>query len=136
MHRYIPALANWEGFSVGEVPVVHHRRRYGRTKFGFSRYIKGFLDLLTLMFTTRFLKRPLHFFGTFGSVFALIGFLIDLYLTIEWASGRTSLSNRPLALLGIALIIVGVQFISLGLIGELIAKNTQEIKDYNIKERL
>lgn len=136
MHRYIPALAHWEGFKVTELPVVHHPRKFGKTKFGFSRYIKGFLDLLTVLFTTRYLKRPLHFFGTIGVLFALVGFIINLVLTIEWAFGKTALSNRPLALLGIALIIVGVQFISLGLLGEIIAKNSLKISIYKIKERL
>ncbi len=136
MHRYIPALAHWEGFKVTELPVHHHPRKYGRTKFGFSRYIKGFLDLLTVLFTTRYLKRPLHFFGTFGVLFAIVGLVINLVLTIEWAFGKTALSNRPLALLGIALIIVGVQFISLGLLGEIIAKNSIKVSTYKIKERL
>ncbi len=136
MHRYIPALAYWEGFRVTELPVVHHPRRFGKTKFGGSRYIKGFLDLLTLLFTNRYLKRPLHFFGTVGVLFALVGFIINLVLTIEWAIGKTALSNRPLALLGIALIIVGVQFISLGLLGEIIAKNSQKGYIYRVKERI
>ena len=136
MHRYLPALAYWDGFKVTEIPVTHHPRRYGKTKFGITRFIKGFLDLLTVMFTTRFVKRPLHFFGTFGALFAIAGLFIDGYLSVEWALGRTTLSNRPLALLGIALIIVGVQFISLGLIGELIAKNSLQKENYSIKERL
>lgn len=136
MHRYIPALAHWEGYKVTEIPVQHHPRKYGKTKFGISRFLKGFLDLLTVMFTTRFLKRPLHFFGTLGGIFAFAGFVIDLYLLIDWIIGRTYLSNRPLALFGIALIIVGVQLISLGLLGELIAKNMFEKVNYKIKERL
>lgn len=136
MHRYIPALAHWEGYKVTEIPVQHHPRKYGKTKFGVSRFLKGFLDLLTVMFTTRFLKRPLHFFGTLGGIFAFSGFAIDLYLLIDWIIGRTYLSNRPLALFGIALIIVGVQLISLGLLGELIAKNMFEKVNYKIKERL
>ncbi len=136
MHRYLPALANWEGFRVTEIPVTHHARRYGKTKFGFTRFIKGYLDLLTVLFTTKFVKRPLHFFGTLGTIFAITGFGIDLYLTIQWFMGLTALSNRPLALLGIALIIVGVQFISLGLLGELIAKNFSKDTNYNIREKL
>lgn len=136
MHRYIPALAHWAGYKVSEIPVKHHARRYGKTKFGLARFIKGYLDLLSVLFTTRYFKRPLHFFGTVGSLAALVGFGIDLWLSIEWVMGETSLSNRPLALLGIALIIVGVQFISLGLLGELIAKNTRDEKDFKIKERL
>lgn len=136
MHRYLPALANWQGFKVTEIPVTHHKRRYGKTKFGFTRFIKGFLDLLTVLFTTRYFKRPLHFFGTIGTLFALSGFGIDLWLTIEWFMKKTALSNRPLALLGIALIIVGVQLISMGLLGEMITKNSLEKANYQISERL
>ncbi len=136
MHRYLPALANWDGFKVTELPVKHHPRRYGKSKFGFSRLIKGYLDLLTFVFTTRYLKRPLHFFGTIGSVVALSGFALDLYLSIEWFFGKTYLTNRPSVLLGLALIFVGVQFISIGLIGELIAKNFLDKKNYHIKERI
>lgn len=136
MHRYLPALAHLDGFKVTEVQVVHHPRRYGKSKFGFSRFAKGFLDLLTVMFTTRYLKRPMHFFGTFGILFAIIGLVIDGWLTVEWFLGKTALSNRPLAILGVALIIVGVQFVSLGLIGEMMAKNSNKDVIYGIKERL
>ncbi len=136
MHRYLPALTHWQGFKVTEIPVTHHPRRYGKSKFGISRFIKGFLDLLTILFTTRFVKRPLHFFGTFGALFVLIGFGVDLWLTIEWFMKKTALSNRPLALLGVALIIVGVQLISMGLLGEMIAKNSYEKANYQIAERI
>lgn len=136
MHRYIPALAKWEGFKITEIPVMHHPRRYGKSKFGFSRFMKGFLDLTSVMFTTRFFKRPLHFFGTLGTLIALIGLGIDIYLTVEWFLGNTFLTNRPLALLGIALIIVGVQLFSFGLIGEMITKYSLEKMNYSIQEKL
>ena len=136
MHRYIPALAHWEGFRVTEIPVQHHPRKFGTSKFGMSRFLKGFLDLLTVMFTTRYVKRPLHFFGTVGALFALVGFVTDLYLVIEWFLNKTALSQRPLALFGIAMIIVGVQLISIGLIGELIVKNNLQNERYSIRERL
>jgi len=136
MHRYLPALAHWDGFRVTEIPVTHHARQFGKSKFGFSRFFKGFLDLLTVLFTTRYVKRPLHLFGTVGTLLALIGFGTDLYLTIEWSLGKTSLSNRPLALFGVALIIVGVQLISFGLIGELLVKNSQKNAEYSVRERL
>jgi glycosyltransferase involved in cell wall biosynthesis len=136
MHRYIPALAHMDGFRVTELPVQHHPRKHGTSKFGMSRFLKGYLDLITVMFTTRYIKRPLHFFGTVGTLFALIGFVTDLWLAIEWFMGTTSLSNRPLALFGIAMIIVGVQLISIGLVGELIVKNSAEKERYSIKERL
>ena len=136
MHRYIPALAHWEGFRVTEIPVQHHARKFGYSKFGASRFLKGFLDLLTVMFTTRYVKRPLHFFGFFGSLFAIIGFATDLWLAVEWFMGLTNISQRPLALFGVAMIIVGVQLISIGLIGELIVKNNLERQTYSIRERL
>jgi glycosyltransferase involved in cell wall biosynthesis len=136
MHRYIPALAHWEGFRVTEIPVQHRARQHGVSKFGMSRFLKGYLDLLTVMFTTRYIKRPLHFFGAVGSLFAVVGFVTDLYLVIEWSLGRTSLSNRPLALFGVAMIIVGVQLISIGLIGELIVKNNLEHQKFSVRERL
>ncbi len=136
MHRYIPALAHWEGFRIAELPVTHHARKFGNSKFGFSRYFKGFLDLLTVVFTTRFIKRPLHLFGTLGALFTLVGFGIDLMLSIEWFLHQTSLTNRPLMLMGVAFIIVGVQLISIGLIGEMIVKNNLSHAEYSIKERL
>ncbi len=136
MHRYIPALAHWDGFRVTEIPVQHRARQFGYSKFGLSRFLKGYLDLLTVMFTTRYVKRPLHFFGAVGSLFAIVGLVTDVYLAIEWALGRTALSNRPLALFGIAMIIVGVQLISIGLIGELIVKNNLEHQRFSVRERL
>ncbi len=134
MHRYLPAIAHLMGFRVTEIPVRHHPRKYGRSKFGAGRFIKGFLDLLTVVLTTRFARRPLHFFGSIGILMAVVGFGIDLYLTIEWILGKTFLSNRPLALLGIALIIVGVQFISLGLLAEMIVQQQAgSAEDYLIE---
>ena len=136
MHRYLPVLAHWNGFRIAEIPVKHHPRKHGKTKFGASRYVKGFLDLITLLFTSRYLKRPLHFFGTIGALMGLVGFGIDTWLTVEWIMGDTFLSNRPLALLGIALIIVGVQLVSLGLLGEMIVKNFKRDEEYQIRENL
>lgn len=136
MHRYIPALAHWEGFRVTELPVRHHPRKYGHSKFGASRFVKGFLDLLTVLLTTRYLKRPLHLFGTLGVLFAVVGFVIDAILVVEWALGRTALSNRPLVFFGLGLIIVGVQLISLGLLGELIVKGSLWQSSYSVVERL
>ncbi len=138
MHRYIPALAHWEGFKVTEMVVKHHPRRYGVSKFGLSRFVNGFLDLLTVLLTTKYFKRPLHFFGLIGSLLTLAGLSLNIYLTIEWFLGLTYLSNRPLALFGVALIIVGVQFISTGLLGEMLTKNQilQNKNIYSIKDRL
>lgn len=136
MHRYLPAQAHWQGFRVTEQEVDHHARKYGVSKFGMSRFVKGFLDLLTLVLTNRYAQRPLHVFGTVGVVVAAIGFLVNLWLSVEWFLGKTSLTNRPLALLGVLLIIVGVQLISIGLIGEMIAKNSLSTQQYSIRETL
>jgi glycosyltransferase involved in cell wall biosynthesis len=136
MHRYLPAQAHWQGFRVTELPVQHHPRRHGVSKFGMERFVKGFLDLLTLVLTTKYAQRPLHVFGTVGVIIALVGVIIDGWLTVEWFLGRTSLTNRPLALLGVLLIIVGVQLVSIGLIGEMIAKNSLNNEQYSIRETL
>jgi glycosyltransferase involved in cell wall biosynthesis len=123
MHRYLPALAHWQGFRVTEIPVLHHPRRFGKSKFGSSRFFKGFLDLLSIVFTNRYGKRPLHLFGTIGTIFTLVGLFINVYVSIEWMNG-IPLSNRPILLLGILLMMVGVQLISIGLLGEMIVKNS------------
>jgi hypothetical protein len=136
LHRYIPALAHWAGFRVTEKPVTHHARKYGVTKFGLSRFFNGFLDLLTVIFTTRYIRRPLHLFGVWGMIAFIIGLLIDGYLSIEWFLGRTSLSNRPLFLLGFLFMIVGVQFISIGLLGEMISRRERDEETYSIREIL
>lgn len=136
MHRYIPALAFWEGFRVTEIPVQHHPRRYGVSKFGVSRFLKGFLDLLTVLATTRYLKRPLHLFGTIGTILGLSGFFIELYLTVMWFLELSFFGNRPLALFGVLLIIVGVQLVSMGLLGELQVKNSLNNSQYLIKDEV
>lgn len=137
MHRYLPALAHWEGFRVTEMPVLHHARKFGYSKFGVSRFVSGFLDLLTVLATTRYIKRPLHLFGTIGVMLGLLGFGIESYLTLGWFLGTTSLSNRPLSWLGMLLIIVGVQLVSMGLLGEMIVKNTARgIDQYSIREEM
>ncbi len=136
LHRYIPVLANWQGFTVSEVTVKHHPRRYGKTKFGISRFFKGFVDLLTVVFTTRYIKRPLHLFGFLGAISFFAGFIINGYLSYEKLFGiEQHLSNRPLLFFGMLLIIVGVQFFSVGLLGEIIVHNTQDEKEYFIKDR-
>jgi glycosyltransferase involved in cell wall biosynthesis len=136
LHRYIPALAHWAGFKVGEKVVNHHPRKYGRTKFGIGRFSRGFLDLLTVLFTTRYIRRPLHLFGVWGLISFVIGVAIDGVLSIEWLLGTTSLSNRPLFLLGILFIIIGVQFISFGLLGEMINRQQRDETTYSIRETL
>ncbi|MBC8311043.1 MAG: glycosyltransferase family 2 protein [Candidatus Marinimicrobia bacterium] len=121
MHRYTPALAAQKGFSVTEIPVNHRARQFGVTKYGGSRIFHGFYDLLTVMFLGKYLSRPLHFFGSIGLVLLSAGFAINLYLTVGWFNG-TWIGNRPIFFLGILLLIVGIQFFSMGLMGELITK--------------
>lgn len=134
MHRYIPALAHLSGFKVTEIPVTHHPRKFGKTKFGSSRFIKGVLDLITVLFTTKYIKRPLHFFGVLGMINMILGIGIIIYLTVLKFFDSVPISNRPLFLVGILLSIVGVQFISLGLLGEMITKTSEE-KDSIIIEK-
>lgn len=135
LHRYIPVLADWKGFKVSEIIVQHHPRRYGKTKFGISRFFKGFFDLITVIFTTRYIQRPLHFFGLIGAIFFLIGLAIDIYLSVLWLGDKINLSNRPILYLGTVLIIVGVQFFSLGLIGEMLVHTNGKADSYGIKEK-
>ena len=119
LHRYIPILAHQGGYKVGEVKVKHHPRRFGVSKYGFKRIPKGFFDLFTVLFLTKYLKRPLHVFGTIGAVVAFIGVLIGLYLAVLWVL-EGGIGFRPLLMLSILMIILGIQFFSIGLLGELV----------------
>ncbi|MBE0557332.1 MAG: glycosyltransferase family 2 protein, partial [Proteobacteria bacterium] len=136
LHRYIPALAHWAGYRVGEKTVQHHPRKYGRTKFGIARFLRGFLDLLTVLFTTRYIRRPLHLFGVWGMLMLLSGAGIVGYLSVEWFLGWTSLSNRPLFLVGFLFIITGVQFVSIGLLGEMTSRQQVSGQSYAIRDLL
>ena len=117
-HRYIPVLAIQKGFSVTEVPVNHRPRKFGKSKYGGTRLFHGFFDLITTLFTTKYYNRPLHFYGFIGLILVLIGLIINIYLTIGWFHGIW-IGNRPIFFLGILLLIIGIQFISLGLLGDL-----------------
>ena len=119
LHRYIPILAHQAGFCVGEVKVKHHERRFGVSKYGLKRIPKGFFDLLTVLFLTKYLKRPLHVFGTIGGIVAGIGGLIGLYLAILWVI-KGGIGFRPLLMLSVLMVILGMQFFSIGLLGELV----------------
>lgn len=137
LHRYIPLLAKWEGYDrIGEQVVRHHPRKYGETKFGLSRFMHGFLDLITLVFVNNYLQRPMHFFGTLGFLFLVIGGLINLYLTIMKLFFGESLSGRPLLLLGVMLMVLGAQIFSIGFLGELINKARGRPQKPNIKEQI
>jgi len=122
LHRYVPFLAAARGFRVGEIKVKHHPRKHGRSKYGWDRYMKGFLDLLTATVITRFSRKPLHLFGGFGVVCLLLGFVILAYLTVVWFMTH-SIGGRPLLQFGMLLMILGIQLISIGLIGEMIIFN-------------
>jgi glycosyltransferase involved in cell wall biosynthesis len=136
LYRYIPILAHQAGFRVGEKVVQHHARKYGHSKYTIGKFYRGFLDLLTILFTAKYIRRPLHLFGVWGIVSFLIGAAIDGYLSIEWFMGLTSISNRPLFLVGFLFIIIGVQFISLGLLGEMISRNERNEETFSIRESL
>ncbi len=120
MHRYIPALAHSLGYRITEVPVEHRRREFGKSKYGFERYLRGFFDLLTVKMVTQYVKSPLYLFGRIGLISTLLGAAITIYLTVLKLFFGQPLYNRPLLFLGIVLILGGLQFISLGLISELI----------------
>ena len=120
LYRFIPIIAAKQNFKVGEVVVDHRPRKYGKTKFGWSRGIKGLLDLLTVIYLTGYVKRPGHFFGTLGSVSFSFGFIIGLYIaSLRFATG-TIQDRQPLLFLGVLLMIIGIQLVSLGLLGEMI----------------
>ena len=134
LHRYIPVMAKWQGYTITEVPVLHHQRRYGKTKFGMSRFFKGFIDLVTVVFVTRYIKRPMHFFGFLGALSSIVGIFLLGYLTVLWIQGQP-LSNRPMLFLGMLLIIVGVQLFAVGLLGEVIVHNAMDEREYVIKDK-
>jgi dolichol-phosphate mannosyltransferase len=119
LHRFIPVLAHHQGFRIAELPVNHRPREHGRSRYGPERYLRAFLDLLTVSFIGRYRHRPLHLFGGLGLVLGVIGFAVLVYLTVLKASGE-AIGHRPLLILGVLLVVVGMQFFSLGLISELV----------------
>ncbi len=135
MHRYIPVLASYRGFLVTEVPVVHNQRQFGTSKFGASRLLGGFFDLFTVIMLTRYSRKPLHVFGVFGLTLWTIGLGIEAYLTIGWFYGRW-IQDRPVFILGVLLMIIGLQFVLFGLLAEMIAYSAKREDDYSIREIL
>ncbi len=137
MHRYVPLLAKWKGFdAIAEKEVKHYPRKYGKTKFGISRFLNGFLDLLTLLFVNRYMQRPMHFFGLIGVFFILIGSVISGYLAWLKIFFGEPLGDRPLLFLGILMILVGVQFFSIGFLGEMINKGQVERQKPSIAKKI
>ena len=140
MHRYIPVLAKSCGFNkISEKIVKHHPRKHGKTKYGADRFIKGFLDLLTLSFVQRFGKRPMHFFGLFGTIILLIGFIFSIYLGIDKLfinkSGRL-ITERPEFFISLATMVIGLQFFLAGFLGELILRTRKRKDKYTIIDRI
>jgi glycosyltransferase involved in cell wall biosynthesis len=135
LHRYIPVLANNRGFRVTETKVRHRRRRYGRSKFGSTRFARGFFDLVTVMFLTQYTLRPLHFFGWFGISTFFLGLIINAYLATLWFMGQP-IGTRPLLTLGVLLMIIGGQFFVFGLLAEMIASTTHRAAGYSIRRHL
>ncbi len=136
MHRYIPVIAKWAGFRrIGEKIVIHQKRKYGTTKFGFERFVNGFLDLLTISFIGKFGKRPMHIFGLIGTLLFLIGFGIAVYLSYAkfvWLQYR--MTDRPLFYFGMLAIILGTQLFLAGFIAEMISRSSSERNKYLIEK--
>ncbi len=140
MHRYIPVLAKWNGFiKITEKEVVHRARKYGVTKFGFDRFINGFLDLLTIFFVSKFGKKPMHFFGVLGTLFFMLGFFGAAYIGLQklWYISHNMNLNRgiteqPMFYISLVSIIIGMQLFLAGFIGELISRNSNERNHYGI----
>lgn len=125
LHRFIPVLASYRGFRVAEISVNHRARRHGRSRYGPERYLRGFFDLLSVTFMGRYRHRPLHLFGGIGLLMGAVGFVILLYLSMLKLWGE-SIGTRPLLTLGVLLLVVGIQFVSLGLISELVTSQHEE----------
>jgi glycosyltransferase involved in cell wall biosynthesis len=143
MHRYIPVIAKWAGFTkIGEKVVQHQERKYGSSKFGWERFINGFLDLLTITFVSKFGKRPMHFFGLYGTIMFFIGGIISIYLIAEKIYLQYNLqkarpvTDQPLFYLALVVMIMGTQLFLAGFIGELIGRNSPERNNYLIEETI
>ncbi len=135
LYRYIPSIVSYQGYKIGEVEVTHRPRRFGKSKYGITRLFTGFFDLITIKFLLSYKKAPMHLFAIFGSILTLIGSLISLYLAFIRLILKIRIGERPLLLLGVLLMIMGVQFISIGLIGEMITSK-ENGKKYIIKNKL
>lgn len=138
MHRYIPVLAKWSGFrKIGEKIVEHRPRKYGTTKFGWDRFINGFLDLGTIMFLGKFGKKPMQFFGLYGTLAFLIGFLTSGYLMVaKIVDPEVGITNKPAFYIALAVMIIGMQLFLTGFVAELVARNASERNVYLIEEKL
>ncbi|KEO74335.1 glycosyltransferase family 2 protein [Anditalea andensis] len=143
MHRYIPLIAKWNGFTkIGEKVVEHRPRKYGSTKFGMERFINGFLDLMSVSFVNRYKKKPMHFFGAFGILSFITGFLITVYLIVEKIRGLRQgifvreITDQPMFFLALVALIIGVQLFLTGFLAEMMTSNNARRTDYNIEKEL
>lgn len=138
MHRYIPVIAKWAGFrKITEKVVEHRARKYGVTKFGWERFVNGFLDLATITFVSKFGKRPMHFFGLYGTLCFLIGLGISIYLIIsKFLVTDFALTNRPAFYIALTVMIIGMQLFLAGFIAELVGRNAPERNSYLIEEKI
>ena len=137
MHRYVPVLAKWGGFrKIGEKVVEHRARKYGISKFGWTRFINGFLDLMTIVFIGKFGKRPMHFFGLWGTLFFLIGLAFSVYLIVsKFIDSSYPITNRPGFYMAMTAIIIGMQLFLAGFIGELITRNSPGRNSYLVEKK-
>ena len=136
MHRYIPVIAKWAGYKkIGEKVVLHQKRKYGSTKFGLERFVNGFLDLMSISFVSKFGRRPMHLFGTLGSLLFLIGFVIAGALAYgKIFLAEYKMTDRPLFYLGLLCMILGTQFFLAGFLAELISRNDHNRNNYLIEK--
>jgi hypothetical protein len=145
MHRYIPVLAKWAGFTkIGEKIVEHHERKYGSSKFGFERFVRGFLDLLTITFVGRFARRPMHFFGSWGLLSFLVGFFFTAKILWDKIDSvyiskiplKREVTQQPIFYLALAAVVIGVQLFLTGFLAELIARQSVSKKEYLVADRI
>lgn len=135
MHRYIPALAHWKGYRIAEIKVLNYPRKFGKTKYGTKRILKGLLDLITVKFLSSYKNRPLHLFGFIGIGSGMLGSIAGLYLLSQWMQG-ISIGSRPLLMLAVLLVVLGMQFGSIGLLGEMMAQTNETARhSYSVREK-
>ncbi len=135
MHRFVPVLAHWKRFKIGEIVVEHHARKFGKSKFGGGRFFRGLMDLLTVFFLLKYERRPAHFFGAVGAFILMAGMAVLAYLSVLWTLGE-SIGRRPLLILGVMGVVVGVQILATGLIAELIVHLGAAQAPYVVRRRL
>jgi len=138
MHRYIPVIVKWAGFKkIGEKVVEHRARKYGKTKFGLERFVNGFLDLASITFISKYGKRPMHFFGTWGTLFFVTGFLMSLWLVVsKLINFQYGITSRPVFYIALTAMIIGTQLFVTGFLAELISRNSPSRNVYLVEKRI